>query len=116
MPSSTSNFERPIPDLPLTRLGLVAAVMVAIAVVAWEMHVRSLGYGPTYDDSTDFWAERRGAVKPDSIVIIGDSRPWFDLDLDELQRGLGQRPVQLAIAGSCAYPVLADFAADEKFH
>ena len=28
----------------------------------------------------------------------------------------GQRPVQLALAGSCAYPVLADLANDEHFH
>src|SRR2546430_2960595 len=58
----------------------------------------------------------RRSVKPESIVIIGDSRAWFDLDLDELQKGLGKRPVQLAMGGSCAYPVLADLANDENFH
>ena len=47
---------------------------------------------------------------------MGDSRPLFDLDLDELEKGLGKRPVQLAIAGSCAFPVLADLANDESFH
>jgi len=55
-------------------------------------------------------------VKPESIVIIGDSRGWFDLDLDELQKGLGKRPVQLAMGGGCAYPVLADLANDKNFH
>jgi hypothetical protein len=55
-------------------------------------------------------------VKPDSIVIIGDSRALFDLDLDEIQKVLGKRPVQLAMGGSCAYPVLADLANDENFH
>jgi len=55
-------------------------------------------------------------VKPESIVIIGDSRAWFDLDLDELQKGLGKRPIQLAMGGSCAYPVLAELANDENFH
>ena len=55
-------------------------------------------------------------MKPESVVIIGDSRAWFDLDLDELQKGLGKRPVQLAAPGSCAYPVLADLANDERFH
>jgi hypothetical protein len=49
-------------------------------------------------------------------VIIGDSRAWFDSDLDELERGLGSRPVQLAQAGSCAFPVLQDLANDENFH
>jgi hypothetical protein len=55
-------------------------------------------------------------VKPESIVIIGDSRGWYDLDLDELQKGLGKRPVQLAMGGGCAYPVLADLANDKNFH
>ena len=57
----------------------------------------------------------RRRVQPESVVIIGDSRGWYDLDLDELQKGLGKRPVQLAMAGSCAYPVLADLADDENF-
>src|SRR6266487_512318 len=55
-------------------------------------------------------------VKPESVVIIGDSRAWYDLDLDELEKGFGKRPVQLAMGGSCAYPVLADLANDENFH
>ncbi len=58
----------------------------------------------------------RRRVQPESVVIIGDSRGWFDLDLDELQKGLGKRPVQLAGPGSCPYPVLADLTNDETFH
>ena len=58
----------------------------------------------------------RRRVQPESVVIIGDSRGWYDLDLDELQKGLGKRPVQLAMGGSCAYPVLADLADDKTFH
>ena len=58
----------------------------------------------------------RRRVEPESVVIIGDSRAWFDLDLDELQKGLGKRPVQLAMGGGCAYPVLADLANDKTFH
>lgn len=118
MPSSTSNFEftRVIPGLPWRRLALTAALLTAIAAVAWEVRARRLGYSPTLNDTPDLWAQRREAVRPDSLVIIGDSRPLFDLDLDELEKGLGRRPVQLALAGSCAYPILADLAADESFH
>jgi hypothetical protein len=114
-PSSTSNFERPVPDLPWRRIVVIAAIVVVVATIAWELHVRSLGYGPTLNDTSDLWAQRREAVRPDSLVIIGDSRAWFDLDLDELERGFGKRPVQLALAGSCAYPILADLAADPAF-
>lgn len=69
----------------------------------------------TLDDTMDLWAEQRAAVKPDSLVIIGDSRPLFDIDLDALEAGLGKRPVQLSIAGSSCYPILQDLAADESF-
>src|SRR5207247_9051938 len=41
---------------------------------------------------------------------------WTNLDLDERQKGWSKRPVQLAMGGSCAYPVLADLASDQNFH
>ena len=109
-------FERAIPDLPFGRMALIAVAVVAVATGLWEYHVRSLGYAPSLDSTPDLWAEWRAAVRPDSTVIIGDSRAWFDMDLDQIQLGLGRRPIQLAIPGSCAFPVLADFAADEHFH
>ncbi|PZR73209.1 MAG: hypothetical protein DLM52_11465 [Chthoniobacterales bacterium] len=95
---------------------VAAIVAVFIAVTAWEVYCRSLGYEPTLNDTADLWAEARRRVQPESIVIIGDSRAWFDSDLDELERGLGKRPVQLAQAGSCGYPVLEDLVKDEHFH
>lgn len=116
MPSSTSSFERPVPAQPWNGIVLAVVLLTAAAATGWELVCRHAGYGPTLNDTPDLWAERRRAVQPDSIVVIGDSRPHFDVDLDEIQRGLGQRPVQLAIDGSCGYPVLADLAADERFH
>ena len=116
MHSSTSNFERVIPDLPWRGITVAVCVSVFIAVAAWEVHCRAVGYEPTLNNTEDLWAEARGRVEPESIVIIGDSRAWFDSDLDELERGLGRRPVQLALPGSCAYPVLEDLANDPRFH
>src|ERR1700737_2688825 len=138
MPSSTSNFkrklrlprlffakpseivhrdyERPIPHLPWRGIPVVVVLSVIAAAFSWEFYCRSIGYGPTLNDNEDLWTTTRRRVKPESIVIVGDSRAWFDLDLDELQKGLGKRPVQLAMGGSCAYPVLADLANDENFH
>jgi hypothetical protein len=55
-------------------------------------------------------------VKPGSVVIVGDSRPLFDCDLEELERGLGTRPIQLAQAGGCAFPCSRSLANDETFH
>jgi hypothetical protein len=91
-------------------------LVVIAAATAWEFYCRSIGYGPTLNDNEDLWTLARRRVQPESVVIIGDSRAWFDLDLDELQKGFGKRPVQLAMAGSCAYPILADLANDKSFH
>jgi hypothetical protein len=109
-------YERPIPQVPWRGITVVVVLIVIAAVVAWEFYCRFIGYGPTLNDNEDLWTMTRQRVKPESVVIIGDSRAWFDLDLDELEKGLGKRPVQLAMGGSCAYPVLADLANDENFH
>jgi len=109
-------YERPIPKVPWRGITVVVVLIVIAATVAWELYCRSIGYGSTLNDNEDLWTSARRHVKPESIVIIGDSRGWFDLDLDELQNGLGKRPVQLAMGGGCAYPVLADLANDENFH
>lgn len=117
MPSSTSNFDfaRPIPALPWRGLLVATLALTAAATVAWEISARARGYAPTLNDTSDLWADRREAVQPDSIVSIGDSRPLFDVDLDELEKGLGKRPVQLAIAGSCAYVNFEELINDERF-
>ncbi len=118
MPSSTSNseFQRVIPALPWRGIAVAVIVGVLVATAVWEVYCRSLGYEPTLNDTEDFWAHARRQLQPESVAIIGDSRAWLYMDLDELERGLGRRPVQLALAGSCAYPVLEDLANDQHFH
>ena len=97
-------FERPIPVLPWRGITVVVVLVVIGASIAWEFYCRSLGYGPTLNDNEDLWTLRRRSVTPESVVIIGDSRGWYDLDLDELQKGLGKRPVQLAIRSWRTWP------------
>lgn len=118
MPSSISNseFQRPIPELPWRGLLLGVLGVVAVATAGWELYARSQGYRPTLNDTADLWSDRREAVKPDSIVVIGDSRALFDTDLGTLEKEFGQRPVQLALVGSCAFPVFENLANDESFH
>jgi hypothetical protein len=116
MHSSISSFERVIPARPWRRLAVAAALLTLAAAGAWEIRVRTWGYAPTLNDTSDLWADSRERVQPDSLVIIGDSRALFDTDLDTLEQGLGRRPVQLALVGSCAYPVLENLANDESFH
>ena len=110
------DYERPIPLLPWRGIAVVVVLIVIAAAAAWESYARSIGYGPTLNDNEDLWAQTRRRVTPEALVIIGDSRAWFDLDLDELEKGLGKRPVQLAAGGTCAFPMLRDLANDERFH
>ena len=116
MHSSISSFERTIPALPWRGLAFAAAWLTLGATVAWEIRCRAWGYAPGLNNTSDLWADAREQVKPDSIVVIGDSRALYDTDLDTLERGLGRRPVQLALVGSCAYPILENLANDESFH
>jgi hypothetical protein len=109
-------FERPIPSAPWRGMAVVITIVVIAATAAWELYARALGYAPTINDNEDLWVMARRKVQPESIVILGDSRAWFDCDLDEFQKGLGKRPIQLAMAGSTTYPALADLADDKNFH
>ena len=109
-------FERPIPPAPWRGMAVVISLVVIAATTAWELYCRSLGYGPSLNDNDDLWTAARRRVQPESIVIVGDSRAWFDVDLDEFQKGLGKRPIQLALAGSAVWPVLDDLAKDRSFH
>lgn len=113
--TSSSNYVRPIPDVPWRSVLTAVVVLTAAATVAWELRARAEGYGPTLNDTSDLWAENRSAVKPDSIVLVGTSRLLFDIDLDEMERAFGQRPIQLAIPGSSPFPILANLAEDKNF-
>ena len=138
MPSSTSNsksklrlprlffaepseivprdYERPIPQVPWRGMTVVVVLIVIAAALRWEFYCRSIGYGPTLNDNEDLWVQARRRVQPESLVIVGDSRACVRSRSRRTGKGLGKRPVQLALAGSCAYPVLADLANDESFH
>lgn len=119
MHSSTSNsdleFTRAIPDVPWRRMLLAVALITIAATIAWEFNARAAGYRPTLNDTPDLWAETRSSVQADSLVLLGTSRMLFDIDLDLVEKQLGQRPVQLSIVGSSPFPILADLASDESF-
>lgn len=110
-----TEFSRPIPQLPWRRVLATVAILALVATAAWEWHVRSLGYAPSLNDTPDLWAEKRNEVKPDSLVLIGTSRMLFDIDLDEVEKAFGQRPIQLSLAGSSPFPILENLARDESF-
>lgn len=106
---------RPIPQVPWRSVLTAVIALTLAATAAWEWRVRILGYAPSLNDTPDLWAEKRSAVKPDSLVLIGTSRMLFDIDLDEVEQAFGQRPIQLSLAGSSPFPILENLAQDESF-
>jgi len=112
-------FERPVPVLPWLRILLIVASATLVLMVAWELEMRHLGLrAGDLDDGRGYWAVERRKVDSgprDSVVIIGDSRILLDTDLATWQRLTGRRPIQLALLGMNAQPILHDLAADEHF-
>jgi len=116
MPSSTSSSERAVPRLAWTTAGTVALLVFVVVTAAWELHVRSQGYAPALNDSSDLWARSRSLLTddPEQTVIVGSSRIQFDFDLDTwVAHHGGERPIQLAMPGSNPVAVLEDVAASD---
>jgi hypothetical protein len=119
MPSSTSSFERAIPERRWGRILAAAVIACALVTTGWEMWLRRHGYEVALDDDADLWAAARARLDgagPDALVLIGDSRTLFDIDLEVLERGLGvPPPIQLATVGTNPLYMLEHLAADEDF-
>lgn len=124
MPSYTSSSDRNVlpgivvPQHGWARIGLITLAITLLAVGAWELRVRSLGYRPSFDDTPGLWSMSRDrlASLDNPIVVVGDSRIRFNLDHDITRRTFDDRPlVSLAMNGSVARPVLSLLAKDESF-
>jgi hypothetical protein len=116
MRSSISNFERAVPRGAWPAAGVVALVIFVVAMAVWEVRVRSAGYAPALNESSDLWALARSRVTddPDQTVVVGSSRIQFDFDLATwVAYTGGPMPVQLAIPGTNPVGLLEDVAASE---
>lgn len=81
----------------LAKAGILTVVLVAAAVISWELYVRSKGYDTSYDDDPALWSDKRKRVyepMDKSTVFIGSSRIKFDLDIDTWETMTGDLPVQ----------------------
>lgn len=122
MPSSTSSsepvYERPLPELRLGIAGVVALVVLVAGVAAWELYWRRYGVEPSIQNTDGLWARERRRIdngEGHRTALIGDSRMLFDIDLDTWERVTGERPIQLALEGTSAIPILEDLASDPDF-
>lgn len=111
--------ERPIPGRPWLACLALALVLCAGGLGLWEAAMRGLELLPgDLGDGKSHWAvERRKITGPvaDPVVIIGASRILFATDLALFKELTGHRPVQLALPGTNARPLLSDLAEDEAF-
>ncbi len=118
MHSSTSSSERTVPDRPWMRIAATMAVLSIVAIGAWEIRSRSLGYAPSFEDTPLLWSRSLNIAldADDPVVIAGASRIRFDLEHDVLAEVFGDRPVaNISMNGSIARPVLSLLAADPDF-
>jgi hypothetical protein len=103
----------------LTRSARLAVILLIPMLVAWEWHWRGEGYPRSPDDNRHLWAENRASVSrfgPEDVVLLGSSRVFYDIQLDEWEAVTGRRPFQLAIAGSSPMPVLQDILENTDFN
>jgi hypothetical protein len=110
--------ERDIPNQPWGAILFGALVLAALLITGWELHWRDFGATPGYRNSNGEWADQRRRIdegEGSTTVLIGSSRTLFDIQLSEWERVTGERPIQLALEGTSALPVLEDLAADPHF-
>jgi hypothetical protein len=111
-------YERALPALPALPVVLLALLSFLGAMAGWELYWREQGGTPGYRNSDGLWAIQRRRIdegEGDALVVIGSSRLMFDLQLDVWERLSGVRPIQLALQGTSAMPVLEDLADDPDF-
>ena len=98
---------------------IVAIALALIALVAWEVYLRSTMRSHTrIADDKALWSVQRHKVNKlgeGDVVLTGSSRVLFDVQLDIWEEKTGNRPVQLACAGSSPLPVVHDIVNNTDF-
>lgn len=110
--------ERDVPERPWGKILMAAVLIFVLLLGAWEMSWRKFGVQPGYSGDNSAWAEQRRRInqgEEKALVVVGSSRVLFGIQLPVWQQVTGERPVQLALEGTSALPVLEDLAADPQF-
>ncbi len=109
---------RPLPVLRIGTCVALALLAFIAAMAAWEWHWRALGALPATRNSESLWAQQRRRIdagEGDALVIAGSSRVLFGLQLPAWAQATGRRPIQLALEGTSAMPVVEELADDPDF-
>jgi hypothetical protein len=110
--------ERDIPAQPWRAVSVGALTLFVVLMAMWEFYWRSQGAAPGYYNSNGEWAQQRRRIdagEGNKTVLVGSSRMLFDVQLPVWEKVTGERPIQIAIEGTSAVPVLEDLAADPNF-
>ncbi len=86
---------------------VIAMILSIIGIASWEAYWRSQGYYPTLNDEKALWAMHRVKVEnltQDDMIVLGSSRAFFDIQLNEWEAATGVQPIQLASTGSSPLP------------
>lgn len=109
---------RPVPQQPWGRIMLGALLLCALLLGGWEAYWRAFGASPSFSNDSGLWAIQRRRIdagEGNATVIVGSSRPFFDIQLPVWQRLAGARPIQLSFEGTTPLPFVEDLAADPHF-
>src|SRR5215213_3911555 len=119
--SFTSSFDDHVPDAPRVlhapwvRTCMLGCLSFLLFFCVWEGIWRMRGFTPSLIDDASLWASARRSVGSDSIVLVGASKTLLGINPAIFAETSGVRPLQLAIDGSQAIPVLKNLAEDQSF-
>ncbi len=119
MRSSTSSFERGVPQGNWGRTWVAVLIVVVAFCVRYELFLRARGYQPSIKDDEYAWAWERARVSdgnPTTVALVGSSRIMLDFSPDAFKAMLPHhRYVQLGINGLPPIATLTDLAHDPNF-
>lgn len=96
-----------------------AALILIMLLAGWEAYWRSYGVTPGMANDNGLWAIQRRRIDAGegdaATVIVGSSRPFFDIQLPVWERLDGRRPIQLAFEGTSPLAFAEDLADDPHF-
>jgi hypothetical protein len=98
---------------------IIAIAITLVATLAWESYWRSQGLHPTLNDEKALWAMTRDKVESateDDVVILGSSRAYFDIQVNQWSKSTGKEPFQLASTGSSPLPTFHDIVNNTDFN
>ncbi|WNM18673.1 hypothetical protein [Flavobacterium capsici] len=98
---------------------IIAFILSAISIAAWEFYWRSNGKYPTLNEDKSLWAMHRAdaetATKED-VIILGSSRAFFDIQIKTFEEASGKKPIQLACPGASPLPTFHDIVNNTNFN